>query len=90
MSDYVGLVALSNPPLTATPPTNSILSLFGPPGAGGANAQLTDYDYSFLSGLYGVRLNLDASTQRASITSHMDRELRRKSSRNPSPDPRQN
>jgi hypothetical protein len=78
MSDYVGLVALSNPPLTGEPPANSILSLLNAPTANGLIYQLTDYDYSFLAGLYGIRLNLDAASQRASIAARMNQELRRK------------
>lgn len=79
MSDYVGLVALSNPPLTGTPPASSILSLFTASRASGSNLQLTDYDLSFLGGLYGVRLNLDAETQRTAIAGQMNSELRRRS-----------
>ncbi|MEO8455088.1 MAG: hypothetical protein ABI454_08000 [Sphingomicrobium sp.] len=78
MSNYLGLVALSNPPLANDAPPNSILALFDRP-TGGFSDLLTDYDYSFLAGLYGIRLNLDAASQRASIASRMTRELRRKS-----------
>ena len=79
MSDFVGLVALSNPPLTAIPPANSIFSLFTASKPSGSNLQLTDYDLSFLGGLYGVRLNLDAETQRAAIAGQMNGEFRKKS-----------
>ncbi|MCA1838240.1 MAG: hypothetical protein LC674_05635 [Actinobacteria bacterium] len=89
MSDYLAVVALSNPPLTTEPPPNSILSLFSASATTGPDLQLTDYDYSFLSGLYGMRLNLDVATQRASIASRMVIELRRKSSKDQSPAPPQ-
>src|SRR5205823_11238500 len=74
ISDYLALVALSNPPLTPEPPGNSILSLFSAP----PTRLLSSYDVSFLSGLYGVSLNLDAGTQRSAIAGEMEKELRAK------------
>jgi hypothetical protein len=79
MSDYLAVVALGNPPLATDPPANSILSLFSRPTPNGLDNRMTDYDVSFLVGLYGIRLNLDAASQRTSIVSRMTRDLRKKS-----------
>jgi hypothetical protein len=90
MSDYLAVVVLSNPPLDADPPANSILALFNRPRPRGSDFQLTDYDFSFLAGLYGIRLNLDAGSQRASILARMTKELRSKSQSNQPQTPARN
>lgn len=74
LSDYVGLVALSNPSLSSEPPGNSILSLFKAPRSVEGDT-LTAFDYSFLAGLYRGRDELDADAQRAAIVRRMNRDL---------------
>lgn len=78
LSDYVALVALSNPPADDPNSSDSILSMFERRRVEGAVYQLTAYDRSFLSGLYRSARNLDGRTQQRSIESRMKRELGRK------------
>lgn len=75
LSDYVALVALSNPPANARAAPRSILSMFGRPRVSGVPYALTDYDRAFLAGLYGVALDSGAQAQRSSIASRMRKEL---------------
>jgi hypothetical protein len=74
LSDYVAMVALSNPPAERRGSSKSILSLFQEPHAAGAPYQLTDYDRSFLLGLYHSPKDKSAKTQRAAIVSRMKKE----------------
>jgi len=78
LSDYVALVALSNPRSDARESSKSILSMFESPRVPGETYQLTDYDRSFLSGLYGSAMDRSATEQRASIVSRMKKDLRGK------------
>jgi hypothetical protein len=77
LSDYVALVALSNPPDTRES-SRSILSMFSSPRPAGSYFQLTDYDRSFLAGLYGSPLDSGAQGQRSAIVSRMRKELKPK------------
>jgi hypothetical protein len=74
LSDYVALVALSNPPMGGRN-SNSILSMFDRPRAQGSAFALTSYDRSFLGGLYGSSIDQSANVQRQSILSHMRKDM---------------
>ncbi|NJD31965.1 MAG: hypothetical protein FIB04_08775 [Gammaproteobacteria bacterium] len=75
VSDYLSLVALSNPPSERQPPTDSILSMFDRPRPPGARYELTQYDRAFLAGLYKVSLELNGRSQQTSIVSRMNKSL---------------
>jgi hypothetical protein len=75
LSDYVALVALSNPPAERRASSNSILSMFEGPRVPGSTYQLTDYDRSFLSGLYRSAMDKSAKAQRATIVSRMKKDV---------------
>jgi hypothetical protein len=78
LSDYVALVALSNPPLDRRKSTNSVLSMFEGPRTPGPPFELTQYDRSFLAGLYGSSMNQSAKVQRQAIMSRTKKEAQRK------------
>jgi hypothetical protein len=76
ISDYVGLVALSNPPLDKGPRPNSILGMFDEPRTIGAPAAaLTDFDRTFLAGLYRAPIDMGANAQRIAIERQMRKSL---------------
>lgn len=75
LSDYVSVVALSNPPDQPTIHPNSILALFDDPRNPASTFALTDYDRSFLDGLYNAPTDKGANAQRSTITSHMRKDL---------------
>jgi hypothetical protein len=51
VADYAALVAFAEMKPVSSPPDNSLLGLFA---SGGARSTLTDYDISFLQGLYDM------------------------------------
>lgn len=75
LSDYVSVVALSNPPDQPSVHPNSILALFDDPRNPAASFALTDYDLSFLDGLYNAPVNKSANVQRSTINSRMRKAL---------------
>jgi hypothetical protein len=75
LSDYVAVVALSNPPMVGSKPSASILSMFGTTRDPSSPFALTNYDRSFLKGLYGSTLDQSAKVQRQTIVSHMKKDL---------------
>lgn len=81
LSDYIALVTLSNPSLSSDPPAQSVLSLFKERRPG-LNDSLTEFDFSFLAGLYLSRNELGSQSQRSSIVARMAKTLR-----NPPPAP---
>ena len=79
ISDYVTLVALTNPPLDRGRQPNSILGMFDEPRrAGGPAYALTAFDLTFLDGLYRVPIDLGINAQRAAIQRQMRNELKDK------------
>jgi hypothetical protein len=77
LSDYVALIALSNPNDRATTHPNSMLALFDGPKVAGTPYELTDFDRSFLATLYHEPVDRNANDQRAMIRSQMERSLRK-------------
>jgi hypothetical protein len=76
--DYVGLVALTNPPLDKGPRPNSILGMFDEPlTTGGAAHSLTDFDRTFLAGLYQAPIDMGANAQRIAIERQMRKDLQK-------------
>lgn len=75
IADYVALVALTNPRPDTRHSENSILSMFDRERAGISYYALTDYDQSFLTGLYNTSPDQDASQQRKSIVRQMESDL---------------
>lgn len=75
LSDYLALVGLTNPPQGATRNSHSILSMFNQTRAAGTPFQLTQFDKSFLAGLYNSRLDAAGETQRMTIVTHMRRQI---------------
>ena len=74
LSDYVAMVALSNPPADVRARSSSILSMNEESRVPGTHYQLTDYDRSFLSGLYGSAIDGSGREQRSSIVRRMKRD----------------
>ena len=74
LSDYVAMVALANPRVTATRQQESILSMFDRPRPEGGRFLLTGNDRSFLEGLYRSNPHLSAQSQRGAIERHMRRD----------------
>jgi hypothetical protein len=83
LADYVALVGLTNPPANAVQNSRSMVSMFHRSRTAGAAHQPTSYDRAFLGGLYNIRLEDPAGAQRATITTHMKRELEKPSSVDP-------
>jgi len=77
LSDYVAMVALANPRVTATREQQSILSMFDRARPADGPFALTRDDRSFLAGLYRSNPHLSARSQRASIERHMRDEASR-------------
>lgn len=75
LSDYVALVALSNPNDRPNAHPNSILALFDDPRAPDASFELTDFDRSFLVALYHAPIDRSANAQRAMMKNEMKRSL---------------
>lgn len=73
VSDYVAMVALSNPPLGPGQP-GSILAMFNSPRPIDARFVLTPTDQSFLAGLYRSNPATDAQQQRSTIATAIRRD----------------
>jgi hypothetical protein len=76
LSDYVALVALSNPNDRTSLHPNSMLALFDDPRAPDASFGLTDFDRSFLAALYHAPIDRNANDQRAMMKSQMNKSLK--------------
>lgn len=74
LTDYLAMIALGNPPLSAARPAGSILAMFAGPHPAGRRFALTGGDRAFLAGLYAAPTNLDANAQRSAIATHMKRD----------------
>jgi hypothetical protein len=72
LTDYVSVVALANPSLHRRWPSTSILSMFEEDRPPGFRFGLTDYDRSYLTGLYRTRIDGSGQEQRASIVRQME------------------
>lgn len=70
LSDYVSVVALSNPPDDGGS-SQSILSMFDRPRDPGEPFQISSFDRSFLTGLYNSSEDQGAKVQQQGILSHM-------------------
>ena len=88
LSDYVALVALTNPPANAVQDSHSILSMFNRVRTTGSKFGLTAYDRAFLSGLYNIRLEDPAEVQRATILNRMRKDVGRDQTEVRSPHPK--
>lgn len=75
LSDYVALVALSNPDDRPISHPNSMLGLFDDPRGPDASIELTDFDRSFLAALYRAPLDRSANAQRSMMKNYMKRSL---------------
>ncbi|HEX3677043.1 MAG TPA: hypothetical protein VHU79_06610 [Sphingomicrobium sp.] len=75
LSDYVALVALSNPNDRSSTHHNSMLALFDDPRMSNASFELTDFDRSFLAALYHAPIDRSANAQRAMMKSAMKEQL---------------
>ena len=75
LSDYVALVALSNPDDRPSTHPNSMLSLFDYPRAPDASFELTDFDRAFLAALYHAPVDRSANAQRSMIRNAMKKSL---------------
>jgi hypothetical protein len=75
LSDYLALVALSNPNDRPKTHPNSMLALFDGPRVPSSSCELTDFDRSFLATLYHEPVDRSANNQRAMIRSQMERSL---------------
>ena len=64
ISDYVALIALSNPPAEGQRQPDSILSMFDRPRAAEARHRLTQQDRALLAALYKIPLHRSAASQR--------------------------
>jgi hypothetical protein len=78
LSDYIALVALTNPPDRPGSHPNSVLELFDDPGPAGSSFALTDYDRSFLAALYHEPVDRSADDERATIGDAMEHSLKAK------------
>ncbi|MES2444604.1 MAG: hypothetical protein V4574_17400 [Pseudomonadota bacterium] len=78
LADYLALVALANPPLAASKPSDSILAMFQGPHPADRRFALTAGDQAFLDGLYRSAENLGENAQRGAIATHIKRERRRR------------
>lgn len=76
LSDYVALVSLTNPPLGTGRRPNSILAMFDEPRAAGAPPYaLTDFDRTFVAGLYRAPIDMGINAQRIAIERQMRKHL---------------
>ena len=78
LSDYVALVALTNPPDRPTAHPNSVLQLFDDPRPDSGSFGLTEYDRSFLAALYHEPVDRGANDQRSMIGRAMEKSLKPK------------
>jgi hypothetical protein len=78
LSDYLAVIALSNPPLAAARPRDSILSMFAGPHPADRRFTLTGTDRSFLAGLYRSPTGMAADAQRGAIVTHMKRDRKKR------------
>ncbi|PZU09539.1 hypothetical protein [Sphingomonas sp.] len=65
LGDYIAMLVLARPPLGSTPPSQSILNLFGEGGR--ALGQMTDFDLLYLRALYAAPENMKVNAQKSSI-----------------------
>lgn len=75
LSDYVALVALTNPNDRPITHPNSMLALFDDPRAPNAGFELTDFDRSFLAALYHAPIDRSAAAQRSMMRNEMKNSL---------------
>ncbi len=75
LSDYIALVALTNPSDRPATHPNSMLALFDDPRPLDLALELTDFDRSFLGALYHAPIDRSAAAQRAMMKSEMRKSL---------------
>lgn len=76
LSDYVAMVALTNPNDRPDAYPNSVLALFDGRAVPGAELALTDFDRTFLATLYHEPVDRSAAQQREMLKAQMGRALR--------------
>lgn len=76
LSDYIAMVALTNPDDRPNAYPNSVLTLFDGRGLPSAAFALTDFDRSFLATLYHEPVDRSAAQQREMLKAQMGRALR--------------
>lgn len=76
LSDYVAMVALTNPNDRPDAYPNSVLALFDGPAMPGTAFALTDFDRTFLASLYHEPVDRSAAQQQQMLKAQMERVLR--------------